>query len=267
MKVLINYLLAFTLFLVSVNAVAQVSVDSENEDGSGVKIKEFSYEESADTSYITVDIKYFQVLGTSDLANVVNNMVLDVYMGMVEGIPDDPNILIAEYFVIQNKEIDTLVQEMGETEILPYSFDYEAQVVLNNASIFSFIQFFYEYTGGAHGNSGAKYNSLDAKTGDKLGLADLFSEDEIEALTVMGEKAFREEQEIPDDKTLRESGYEFEDGFYLTSNFLINDSSIVFYYAPYEIACYAMGDSSFELSFDAIRVKIPNAKLFEYINW
>jgi hypothetical protein len=266
MKKLINYLLAFMLSLLSVNAVAQVSVDSENKAASGVAIKEYSYKESADSSYIVADIKYFQILGTSDLANVVNNMVLDVYMGMAEGIPDNPNVLIAEYFVIQNKEIDTLVKEMGGTEFLPYSFDYEAQVVLNNDSLFTFKQFFYDYSGGAHGNGGEKYNNLDAKTGDRLSLADLFNEDEIEALTIMGEKAFREEQEIPNDKTLNEWGYEFEDGFYLTSNFLINDSNIVFYYAPYEIACYAMGPSSFELPIEAIKAKFPDAKLFEYIN-
>lgn len=266
MKRLINYLLVFTLILFSVNAVAQASVDSEIIDTSGVAIKEYSYKESADTSYISVDINYFQVLGNSDLANVVNNIVLDVYMGMVEGMPDNPNILIAEYFVIQNKEIDTLVQEMGETEMLPYSFDYEAQVVLNNSSLFTFKQSFYEYTGGAHGNGRVVFYNLDAKTGDKFSLTDLFSEDELDSLTILGEKALRKEREIPEDKTLKEWGFEFEDGFYLSPNFLISDSSIVFYYAPYEIACYAMGPSSFELSFDTIKAKFPNAKLFEYIN-
>ncbi len=257
----IGFILSIFVLIACSNTSQSISEIPEH----GALIKEYHFIQSSDTSYLDADIRYFQVLGNSDLANVVNNMVLDAYMGTAEENPEDPNELIAKFYAMQNMELDTLVKEMGETELLPYSFDYEAKIVLNNDTLFTFMQSYYDYTGGAHGNSGVVFHNLDAKTGDKFSLTDMFSEEELDSLTILGEKALREEREIPEGKTLKEWGFEFEDGFYLSPNFLINDSSIVFYYAPYEVACYAVGPSSFELSIDSIRAKFPDAKLFKYI--
>ena len=260
-----NVFLALMLLQVSFGVCLPTLAKTKVLGDTIVQIKEFHYEQSADTSNLSANINYFQIIGNSDLANVVNNMVLDVYMGMAQGLPINPNIMVKEYFDIQDKEIDTLIEEMDEIEILPYSFDYIAKVELNNELIFTFKQVFYEYTGGAHGIGFEVYHNIDAKNGDKLNLNNLFNEKEIGFLTVMGENALRQGQSIPNNTTLKEWGYEFEEEFYLSTNFLITDSGIVFYYAPYEIACYAIGATEFELPFYAILAKCPNAKLFEYI--
>ncbi|MCK5856517.1 MAG: DUF3298 domain-containing protein [Bacteroidales bacterium] len=266
MRKLVKYILfVFVLFQLSFGTCSPTVTKSSILEDTIVQIEKYHFRLSTDSSFIAANINYFQLVGESDLANVVNNIVLNVYLGMVEGIPENPNILIEEYFAIQNKEIEEDFHEMGDSGIASYLYDYTAKVVLNNKTLFTLKQIYYEYTGGAHGNGGEIYYNLDAKTGDKLKLSDLFSRNELSVLTLMGEKAFREAQNIPINKTLNEMAYEFENGFSLSPNFLITDTGIVFYYGFYEIACYAMGDSMFELPFELIRAKMPTARLFNYV--
>jgi hypothetical protein len=265
MKVeLIKYLIL--VLIISFLSACKTDVRQDVAEKEGFQIKKYHYQQSDSLSdYLKADINYFQLIADCDFANVINNLILNEYQGMVEGNYDNPNILINEYFKLQAASIDTLIKDLEIDDFNPYSFDYTAEVVVNNDSLFTFKRSFYYYTGGAHGNLSKSYSNYFIKSIDKLELTDLFSEKELIVLTKMGERAFRLAQKVPKNKSLKVFGYEFENGFYLSKNFLLTDKSIVFYYAPYEIACYAMGDSGFEISYESIRAKMPDARLFQFV--
>lgn len=231
------------------------------------RIKEYHYTQPDSIStYLTADINYFLIDDDSDLANEINNKVLYVYTGQAEGIPDDPNILVENYFAEQLKEIKDLVAEFGNTELLPYVYNYTATVENNNDKLFSFQQDFYTYTGGAHGMYGKIYSNYDRKTGKEIMLATLFTAEQLKNLNKIGERLFRRQQKIPQDQSFEDAGYFFDDGFVLSGNFLIAKDTLLFYYAPYEIGPYSLGSIVLKIPNSEIVKEIPQARLYQYFN-
>lgn len=107
------------------------------------------------------------------------------------------------------------------------------------------------YTGGAHGNGFSFYHYFLKENGDELQLEE-FTLDE-ETLLAIGEKYFREQQEIGPDVTFDEAGFWFENNvFFLNDNFYFTDQEMVFVYNSYEIAPYAAG---------VIDVRVPLSEL------
>jgi hypothetical protein len=231
------------------------------------KFKEFKYEESEELSkYLNAEISYFQVQGESDIANTINNDILNIYQGMAQGIPDNPNELIDAYMQSEVAEIKSMLAKVGGSNLLPYEYGYHAEVVLNTDRLISYKQEFYEYTGGAHGIVGKKYTNIDVKTGKEIHLTTLFNKDELKDLNQMGEKAFRKLKGIPQSQLLSDAGYSFDDGFVLPINFLILKNGLQFYFAPYDIGPYSMGDANFVIPYDEIRNGCPKSRLFHYID-
>lgn len=98
----------------------------------------------------------------------------------------------------------------------------------------------WEYAGGAHGNGWHESILIDIKTGSELKLEDFF--EDIGDLTFIAEDIFRADQEIPDDQTLNDAGFWFDDNvFVLNDNFVFNENSVDFLFNTYEIADYATG--------------------------
>ena len=238
----------------------------QKKDNSAFRIKEYHYRQPDSLSkYFTAEVDYFLIDDDSDLANEINNKVLYVYTGQAEGIPDDPNILLENYFAGQLKEIRDLVAEFGGTELLPYQYNYTATVENNNDKLFSFKQDFFTYTGGAHGMYGTIYNNYDRKMGKEIMLTTLFSGNQLKKLNKMGERLFREQQEIPQGQSFEDAGYFFDDGFVLSGNFLIAKDTMLFYYAPYEIGPYSLGSIILKIPNPEIRKEMPEARLFQYV--
>lgn len=98
------------------------------------------------------------------------------------------------------------------------------------------------YNGGAHPNYFSNYSTFNLNTGKVLTLKDL--DKDTYKITRLAESKFRELKKIPFNKKLNDFGYYFDKNkFYLSSNFGITDKTVIFYYAPYEIAPYAMGST------------------------
>jgi len=258
--IIILYLLVFAL-------VACTSSVQKNEiGGKGAIIKKVEYHQNDSLSkYLSADINVFLIEGDSPFSDSVNALILSAYMPRGESIPEDVSKLFDVYYQSQAQEVKELIEDFEETQLLPYSFKYDAVVFENTDSVFSFEKSFYQYTGGAHGNRGKRFWNFDASTGAQLRLEDLFSKKELAELAELGELSFRKNRKIPKNKSLKELGYEFDDGFSLTSNFLITDTGLVFYYAPYAIAPYAFGDTEFTISLISIKNIAPKSELFRYV--
>lgn len=97
-----------------------------------------------------------------------------------------------------------------------------------------------DYQGGAHGFYGTSYIVYDIDKNKIVKLDDLFTDKTaLVGMIVNQIKAdFEEEDSCIDYNLIKE-----------TDNFFIDDSSIVFQYNPYEIACYAQGEVKARLDF------------------
>ncbi len=85
-------------------------------------------------------------------------------------------------------------------------------------------------------------------------LCTLFTEQSRKSITAIGEKIFREERGLSKDTGLGELGFWFDNGqFSLTDNFAILPQGILFHYNSYEIASYAMGETTILLPYESIK--------------
>lgn len=105
------------------------------------------------------------------------------------------------------------------------------------------------YTGGAHPNAGTKLLSLDATSGRRLRLSDLFQEGYEAPLQALGEKAFRAAHGLGPADDLDAAGFWFEGGrFRLSENLAVTEAGLEVHYDAYEVAPYAMGPTDLTLS-------------------
>jgi len=257
---IVMYLMVFVL-------VACTSSDQKDEIAKqGVRIKKVEYHQNDSLSkYLTADISVFLIEGNSPFADSVNTLILSAYISRGESIPENVNTFFDAYYQSQAQEVKEFIEDFEETNFIPYTFKYAAEVFENTDSVFSFEKSFYQYTGGAHGNGGKHFWNFDPNTGAEIRLEDLFSKNELSKLVELGELSFRKTRKIHKDKNLKDLGYEFDDGFSLTGNFLITNMGLVFYCAPYEIGPYAFGDTEFTISLASIKKIAPKSKLFGYV--
>lgn len=109
----------------------------------------------------------------------------------------------------------------------------------------------YSFTGGAHPNTYQENLCLRRIDATPLTLSELITD--REALTRLGEQAFRDswQEELPEN--LSEAGFYFPNNqFTLNENFLLGKEGITFHFNPYEVAPYAMGHISFLLPYAEI---------------
>jgi hypothetical protein len=123
----------------------------------------------------------------------------------------------------------------------------------NAAGVFS-VEFTEEsYTGGAHPNARVSLASLDAHTGQRIVLDDLFVDDYRDALNAIAERVFRTERKLSATEDLAGAGFWFGDGeFRLNDNFAIVPAGLRFYFNRYEVAPYSMGPTMILLDHHAL---------------
>ncbi len=74
-------------------------------------------------------------------------------------------------------------------------------------------------------------------------------------------------KELAADADLGQAGFWFENNeFFLNDNFLITDSSLVFYYNNYEITAYAFGPTELIIPFSKIKSLVEEKSLIKSIN-
>jgi hypothetical protein len=115
-----------------------------------------------------------------------------------------------------------------------------------------------EDSGGAHGMAQTRYANWDIRTGNRLTVDDLFTPEGKAALEgTIRAKILADKGAKDWGRLAAEQCYNPETEALPLDNFLLSATDITFTYNPYEIACYAAGDT---------RVSVPLANLagFEY---
>jgi hypothetical protein len=106
----------------------------------------------------------------------------------------------------------------------------------------------YSYTGGAHGNYGTGFTSVDLIANKKLKLSDILNEAGLKQLPKLLEKKFRTRYGLSDKEELTAGGL-FENKIEPNENFYVTGKGIGFNYVPYEIGPYAMGEVNLFIPF------------------
>jgi len=110
----------------------------------------------------------------------------------------------------------------------------------------------YMFTGGAHGYGATNFINFNSKTGDEFKLTELIKD--VDEFTLLAEKMFRKQENIPLDKNINSIGFLFEnDVFYLPENIGFTKNKIILVYNQYEIVSYADGKKIIEIPLSKIK--------------
>jgi len=138
------------------------------------------------------------------------------------------------------------------------------EVKLNKTNIFSIDFMEYSYTGGAHPNTMVVFKNYNLSNGEEITLDEIISPSKQSDLTRIGETEFRKLKELTAEADLGQAGFWFENNeFYLNDNFLITDSSLVFYFNNYEITAYAFGPTELSIPFSKIKTLVEEKSIIE----
>ena len=160
-------------------------------------------------------------------------------------------------------EYEEFIKEFPES-FQSWFIERTGEVKLNRANIFSIDYMEYSYTGGAHANTEVEFRNYNLSNGDNITLDEIISPEKQTELTKIGEDEFRKLKELSAEADLGQAGFWFENNkFYLNDNFLITDSSLLFYYNNYEITAYAYGPTELIIPFTKIKMLIDDKSLIK----
>jgi hypothetical protein len=109
----------------------------------------------------------------------------------------------------------------------------------------------YTFTGGAHGYQGLRSLIFNPDTGKSIPNDQLFKDKN--AFKAFAEKKFRTKYNIPENKSINATGFQFEDDkFQLPLNIFYTDKGLLLHYNQYEAASYAYGPKDLFLTFNEV---------------
>jgi len=183
--------------------------------------------ESADTSYFTAS---YPVFGD----NRVNRFVASVLWG------DEATTAeaAARSFI---DDFDAFFRE--DQQPRAWTSELTAKVTELTPSYLGLSIDAYTFSGGAHGYYYTRFAHFDRTENRELTLDDVIPTRFRKEATAVGERYFREQEQLKVDEPL-EGNYFFEDGlFHLPDNFALERDSMLFLYNIYEIKPYVYGQT------------------------
>ena len=131
-----------------------------------------------------------------------------------------------------------------------WTTDNDMKVVYNTWPLLVIEKYAYDFTGGAHGNWGATYKTLDLSKRKVLTPEDIFKPGYQEVLSPLLDKAFKERYHLNDDESLDQNL--LVKTIPPNNNIIVTDKGVSFSYVPYEIGPYALGQITLFVPFAEI---------------
>jgi len=216
-----------------------------------------------DDNCAKIKIEFPQILSFENglVKEKINNSISDLFAQDILGgnksndFETQMNSFIEEY--------ESLIKEFPDA-YQSWFIEITGEVKLNKGNIFSIDYMEYSFTGGAHPNTFVTFRNFNLLDGEEIVLDQIISTDEQSELTKIAEAEFRKLKELTSDADLGQAGFWFENNkFYLNDNFLITDSSLVFYYNNYEITAYAFGPTELTIPYSKIKPLIREKTLLK----
>ncbi|PSL49154.1 uncharacterized protein DUF4163 [Chitinophaga niastensis] len=132
-----------------------------------------------------------------------------------------------------------------------WTTDTDMKVVWNTWPLLVLEKYAYDFTGGAHGNWGATYKTLDLSKRKVLTPNDIFKPGYKETLSNLLDKAFKEKYHISEDEALDQNL--LVKSIPANDNIIVTSKGVAFSYVPYEIGPYALGQVTLFIPFTALK--------------
>lgn len=139
-----------------------------------------------------------------------------------------------------------------ETMMYSMEEDDEMLIAFQSSKILSLAFSNYTFTGGAHGNYGTSYLSIDLTSNKNLTLDNIITEKGKKILRGMLEKIFRKQFNLKPTDSLSEAGL-IENKIEPNENFYVTGKGIGFSYNPDEISPYVMGEINIFIPFTDLK--------------
>lgn len=136
--------------------------------------------------------------------------------------------------------------EKNNIEFRTYEAVTKYDVNFSSKNILSYTMYYYQYTGGAHGNTAVESINLNTVTGEPIQLKDIFING-VNYKKIINDKIISEMKKNPDEFFQENiSGF---NGIKNDQEFYFTDGGFVVYFQTYEIAPYVAGNPKFEFKF------------------
>lgn len=246
----------------------QVSVDS-------IPMDTIVYLDAANTEspncQIKINFKYLKSADKNDsLTQVINQVLEDAFSSAHAG------VISPQAFVSSIKESlagDYLKDVLGsyQTDVkngmkpdeIPnwYNYEYEINSELKEGkdSIWNYAVTTFQYTGGAHPNTWARWVNIDAANGKSLEKSEVFAEGAEEDICklILGKLLAEANKKLETDtltcvEGLQSVGILLDTDLYVPDNFLLEKEGVTFLYNTYDIAPYYMGRFQLTVPYEEI---------------
>jgi hypothetical protein len=214
------------------------------------------WKQSPQTSYAAASVWPVDKTSTGDFVRAYIKKSLNA-----EDVPED----IGAVFLKTKKTVFSDYLEANKDlkdDELKATMDYDEEeednlmIAFQSPKLLTLAMYVFSYTGGAHGNYGTSFSSIDLVNNRVLVLDDVITESGKAVLSGLLEKNYRKQYHVSPTDSLTEGGL-LENKIEPNQNFYVTAKGIGFNYVPYEIASYLMGE---------INIFIPFEELKEYIN-
>lgn len=191
------------------------------------------------------------ISGPEQVVQAVNDTITQHVKANIAVFAVDPSELLISLDSIATQYILEFESLLAESPDYPFAWEIEVdgEVIHHTPKLVTVALSAYSYTGGAHPNSAVDLLNFDARTGRKLVIKDLFT-DQQKVKTIV-ENKFREVREIEAGVSMNDAGFFWGEPFALPQNFALRKDGIYFYYNPYEAAAYALGPTDFTIPYTA----------------
>lgn len=206
------------------------------------------------TKIYEADIKYYQITEAPEYLKDSINQQTRIFLSNWFEVPLEGEYNINQLVDNDLKRFYKQVDELNDKDCYTCrikQINMKGEDIYQNNKLLSMSYCWYIYEGGAHGNYGKICYNYEKTTGKKITYKNLVK-DEAKLLAV-AETKFKEQNGIPANEQIADM-FQFENNkFSLNDNFRFTDSSLVFYYNPYEIAPYAAGLIELNLPYNDIK--------------
>ena len=128
----------------------------------------------------------------------------------------------------------------------------EVRILHNEHDILSLENYDYGFTGGAHGLSFSKFQVIDLKDGQRIGLDEIFRDGYRNDLRDIIYQEVRNLYNLERNQSLVDAGF-YNDLIDPSDNFYLTKDGIGFYYNQYEVAPFAMGSVDIFLNYNKVK--------------
>lgn len=204
--------------------------------GASFDTVEFARTVESPGSEYSVECSFTYLEGESPAARRIRSAMIEEAFGL-ENFSGTPAEAAEAYLARLEEEYasdDTLYRWHGMFQIFT-----SAEVVNDRTVVYTVDN--NSYTGGAHGYASTVSSCYDLRTGEPLTLGDILPENNRAALAALLRRSIAAQYGFDDPRQLTEAGFFEPENIEPTENFALTDSSVIFRYNPYEIACYATG--------------------------